>query len=184
MKFSNLFSAIVLVLGCALCAAAQESKCALKPSQSPEIRGLRLGMTPAQVTARFPQLRLGTANDFGQSKAFLDSNYLAQIVETAFQGVDSISLNFIDNRLVELGVGYATLPWRDLNQFVEKFSELVKLPKGWKEGENPLTLDCAGLQVHARSSTWSKGGMSPYITFKELGAEDVLAERTAKKNER
>ena len=184
MSIMRLIGGALFAFACAVTCAAQGGQCALRAGQLPEVRGLRLGMTAAELKARYPRLEIGPADEFGQAKVGLWSNQLAQVDAAAFKGVFGLGLGLLDGRVVEFGLTYESLPWKDLAQFVAKTSEALGLPAGWKGGENIMTLDCDRLRLQAVRSTYSVGGMSPAILFQELGAEEVVAARAAKKKER
>ena len=181
---------ILRLIGGALCAfafavtsAAQGGQCTLKAGQLPEVRGLRLGMTAAELKARYPRLEVGAADEFGQAKVMLWRDQLAQVDASAFKGVFGLGLGLLDGRVVEFGLTYENLPWKDLAQFVAKTSEALGLPAAWKGGENIMTLDCDRLRLQAMRSSYSASSMSPSISFRELGAEEVVAGRVEKKKE-
>ena len=70
---ARLSLALVLFIICATAqSVAQETKCALTMGQSPEVRGLRLGMTLEQVKARFKIIEEEETDDFGVAKLQLD----------------------------------------------------------------------------------------------------------------
>ena len=184
MSILRLTGCALFVFACAAPAAAQGGPCTLGPGQLPEVRGLRLGMTAAELRARYPRLAVGPADEFGQARVELWSEQLAQVDQAAFKGVFGLRLGLIDDRLVEFGLTYDNLPWKDLSQFVAKTGETLGLPAGWKGGENLQTLDCDRLRLQAGRASYSAGSMSPFLSFKELGAEDVVAGRVAKKRER
>ena len=173
----------LFVFACAVTCAAQGNQCTLKAGQLPEVRGLRLGMTAAELKARYPRLVVGPSDEFGQAKVWLWSDQVAQVDAAAFKGVDGLSLGLLDGRVVEFGLTYEGLPWKDLGQFVAKTSEALGLPAAWKGDADMMTLDCDRLRLHARRSSYSMGSMSPSISFKELSAEEVVASRVAKKKE-
>jgi hypothetical protein len=184
MNVMRLIGGAVFLLACALTGAAQSSQCALKPSQLPAVRGLRVGMTAAEFKSLYPRLVVGAADEFGQARAQFQGAQLALAEPAAFKGVDRVYVNMIDDRVVEFGLTYDQLPWRDLDQFVAKTSEMLGLPGEWKGGENWRTLDCGRVQLRAAKSSWSPESMSPSLSFKELDAEEVVAARVAKKRER
>ena len=186
MRIFRLIGGAVFVLACALTGAAQSStsQCALKAEQLPAVRGLRLGMTAAELKAVYPRLVLGKADEFGQWRVELLREDLAQVDGAAFKGVFSLRLNLIDDRLVEFALTYENMPWKDLNQFVTKTSETLGLPAGWKGDESGVTLICDRVLIRAARSSWSAGSMSPFLGFAQLGAQDVVAARVAKKKER
>src|SRR5215212_4511819 len=137
MSILRLIGGALFVLACALTGAAQQSgQCALKPGQLPAVRGLRLGMTAAELKTIYPRLLVGPADEFGQARVELWRDRLAQVDEAAFKGE-----------------------------------------------ENLLTLDCDRLLLRAMRSRYSNASLAPYLNFKELGAEEVVAARVAKKRE-
>ena len=185
MQIRVLIFATQLVLSCALTGMAQGSsaQCALKAGRVPELRGLRLEMTLGQVKARYPKMPVGTADNLGQLRINLSSDSLAEMDSAAFKGVEYLTLSFIDDRLIAFGVTYTSLPWRDIHQFTAKMSEALKLPGSWEGDDNMQTLNCDGLQVRTGRSDFGSNGMSPYISFVELGAENVVRERIEKQKE-
>src|SRR5215213_7473563 len=65
MKYLARFSvSLLLCLACANVLAAQETKCALNAAQSPELRGLRLGMTADAARARYKVLEAEPEDEF------------------------------------------------------------------------------------------------------------------------
>lgn len=184
MNILRLIGCAVFVLACAVTGLAQSGQCSLKPGQLPAVRGLRLGMTAAQLKTIYPRLLVGPADEFGQARVELLVDQLAQVDQAAFKGVSSLRLNLIDDRVVEFGLTYESLPWKDLNQFVTKTSEMLGLPGVWQGGENFQSLECDRLLLRAGRSSYSAATISPFLNFKELGAEDVVAGRVAKKRER
>ena len=184
MKIVRLTGVAVFLFACALTGAAQGGQCALKPGQLPAVRGLRLGMTSAELKAAYPRLALGRADEFGQSRVELFYEDLAQVDPPAFKGVFGLRLSLIDDRLVEFSFTYELMPWKDVNQFATKTSELLGLPAGWKGDESSVALECGRVLIRAGRSSWSTSGMSPFLSFKDLGADEVVAARVAKKKER
>lgn len=185
MSLLRLIGGGLFVFVCAVTCAAQGGggQCALKAGQLPEVRGLRLGMTAGELKARYPRLVVGAADEFGQAKIMLWRDQLAQVDAAAFEGVFGLSLGLLDGRVVEFGLTYESLPWKDLGQFVAKTSEALGVPAGWKGDANLMTLDCDRLRLQAARSSYSVGSMSASISFKELGAEETVAGRAAKKRE-
>jgi hypothetical protein len=183
MSILRLIGGALCALACAVTCAAQGGQCALNAGQLREVRGLRLGMSAAELKARYPRLEAGPPDEFGQARVRLWSDQLAQVDASAFRGVFGLSLGLLDGRVVEFVLTYENLPWKDLAQFVAKTSEALGLPAAWKGDENMMTLDCDRLRLQARRASYSAGSMSPSIGFKELSAEEVVAQRAAKKKE-
>jgi hypothetical protein len=147
---------LAFTLSCALAARAQEvsGRCALKLGQlgeAQELRGFRLGMTVEQVKARLPTLELGPTDAFGLSKTSFSPDFDAKMDKAAFQGVRTISLEFLDGRLTSLWIGYnGTFKWKSLEEFVPEMSRTLGLPANWpprSRGGQQLT--CSDFEVTA-----------------------------------
>lgn len=184
MNSSRLICGAALVLAAAVCASAQGAgTCTLKPSQAPEIRGLRLGMTTAQLAARYPRLPAVRADEFGQAQPLFAN--LPNYGEAGLQGVISIRLNFIDDRLVDYQLTYEEAPWENIDQFLTKVKESFRLPDAWaSEGETRRRLVCDHLQIDVGAQQWSAVSMAAYVRVMESGADAVIRRRVAEKRER
>jgi hypothetical protein len=185
MKVAVILLALYAVLCGAPCASAQQGgACGLSAGQSPRLRGLRLGMTAAQLRELYPRLPALKADEFGQAKG--DFSGLNEVDEAAFEGVESIQLNFVDDRLVEFGVYYKAVPFDNLDQFIAKLRESLKLHEAWAgEGYNTTrTLACDGFRIEAGATSYWSHGMTPYVSLRQPGAEAVVAKRAEEKRER
>lgn len=184
MRDKRFIVGVVMVLAAAAPALAQGGGgCTLKVGEGPEIRGLRLGMSTAQLRARHPGLPALRPDEFGQSHVRLDLR--SGVGGEAFAGVTDLRLNFIDDRLVEYQVTYADAPWENIDQFLAKLGESLSLPAGWTDaGEKRRKLVCDGLQLDVGAASWSAVSMAAYVAVREVGAEAVIARRVAEKRER
>ena len=98
-----------IILLCAAIAPAQDRQCTLKLAQLPdvpELFGFRMGMTKDQVKARIPQVVFGRNNPFGVSKTSINPDFDPRIDKSAFAGVRTLSLDFLDDRMTSLWLGY------------------------------------------------------------------------------
>lgn len=164
-------------------ASAQGGACGLNAGQSPRLRGLRLGMTAAQLSERYPRLPALRADEFGQVKTTVGG--LKDIDEAAFEGVEGVEVNFVDDRLVEFALHYKGVPFDSMEQFMAQLHESLKLPGAWVgEGYAPRKLTCQGFEVQAGASSYGVHWMTPYIRLREPRAEDVVAKRAEEKRER
>lgn len=125
-----------LILFCVVSASAQNAPCALKLSElphAPELLGFQLGMTPAQVKARVPQVEFGRPDDFGVAKTSINPDFDPRIDKASLSGVRTISLDFLDDRLTSLWLGYdGSFKWQTVPDFVAGISASLHLPDGWK----------------------------------------------------
>ena len=143
-------------------ATEQKPACPLGISQSPELRGFRMGMTQAAVLARLPGITVGKPDKFGLARlrlSIIDSSALilmapkdkgiqqdmavgpndgsAFVLESGrfpiFKGVRKVQMRFIDGRLSYLEVTYDdSIKWDSIEEFVDTVATNLKLPKDWK----------------------------------------------------
>jgi hypothetical protein len=155
------FIRVALILGlifiCALAVGAQgASQCPLKAGQlteAQELRGFRLGMTLEQVKARLPRLEFGPTDAFGLTKTSFSPDFDPAMDKTAFQGVRTISLEFLDGRLTSLWIGYnKAFKWQALDEFVPGMSRALGLPATrWAQrSRGGQQLDCNDFQATAQ----------------------------------
>jgi len=129
----------IALLSFAVCGTeirAQTTQCSLKLAELPataELFGLHLGMTAEQVKARVPQIVFGPTDDFGVSKTTINPDFDPRIDKTAFANVRSISLDFLDDRLSSLWLGYeSSFKWSTVPDFVAGISQSLRLPAAWE----------------------------------------------------
>ena len=142
--------------------SAPAAKCTLAQAQAPALRGLRLGMTQAQVLARFRGLSLNRADELGRSQLRLtliddlsstgssnrDRGVQIDIAAgtaegrsfTAdssrfpdLKGVRSIQLRFVDGRLSYVLLGYDdSFKWNGVDEFAQTVAKNLGLPGEWR----------------------------------------------------
>lgn len=174
---------LLLVL-CADSAIAQDTKCTLKLSEmadAPELFGFRLGMTNAQVKARVPQVVFGPLDDFGVSKTTINPDFDPKIDKASFNGVRSVSLDFLDGRLNSLWLGFdSTFKWPTVPDFVTGISQSLRLPAAWQPWKiRGQQLNCADFQL-----TVSFVAEGPSFHIIDTPAErTITARRQAKEEE-
>ena len=175
---------IIKIVFCLLLAAlftpkaltAQTPPCTVKIEQLPnagELRAFRLGMTYEQVKARVPQVQFGQADQFGVAKTSINPSYDRSFDQTSFADVRTISLDFLDGRLVDLWIGYEnTFKWQTLDDFVNGMSKTLNLPTAWPAKRSGRQLSCEGFSVFA-----SLIAGSPSIRITEDAAQGTIAAR-------
>jgi hypothetical protein len=180
MNLKSLALICVLTLCCSLTAAAQETKCALKISQlatAPELHGFRLGMTVAEFKARAPRLMLQAADEFGATAINIYPEHEANIDKASFEGVRTISLDFLDGRVVMLWIGYAPgFKWKTPDEFLSGMTRSLSLPGAWTAKTRGQQLACDDFQILVSSI-----GGNPSIRFVDEAAHRTLEERKAAK---
>src|SRR6266404_4134745 len=157
-------------------ASAQQSACTLKIDQLPEsaeLRGFRLGMTLEQAKAQVPQIRLARADQFGVAKISINPYFGPSFDKTAFADVRTISLDFLDGRLVSLWIGFeSTFKWQTLDAFAAGISKSLNLPMAWPVKRGGRELICDGFSMFA-----SLIAGSPSIRISEDAAQETIAAR-------
>jgi hypothetical protein len=138
-----------------------QSECGLTAATSPGVRGIRLGMSTEQLLALFPgstkrrdfKETLERAKAAGSEEtARLSFDATADGGGDAFSGVDSVSVVVYKGRVTEFTVSYAGPTWRNVDEWIGKLSESLKLPgvRKWAAGpsENPnKILKCNGVEI-------------------------------------
>src|ERR1700741_1706192 len=129
----------IAVLGTLTLVQAQQTppigKCSLTLAQAPRIREVHLGMSSEEVLKMFPgssdepyiRAQLSTADQrFGLVRFSIPTNLLPR---PKFAEVNSVSVVFLDNRLSEYSFTYAGIEWKNVDDFISKFSEAFNLPR-------------------------------------------------------
>ena len=167
---------LVVALLSSIAAAAQQPTCSLKIDQLPdsaELRGFRLGMTYDQVKARVPQVQFGHTDQFGIAKTSINPYFDPRIDKSGFADVRTISLDFLDGRLVTLWIGFeSTFKWESLDEFVAGMSKALNLPAAWSPKRDGRQISCAGFSVFA---SLIAGG--PDIRLTDEAAQETIATR-------
>ena len=171
-----IYSAFLLLLTLAPTIFGQELVCKAKLAdlpQAPELRGFRLGMTPEQVKARVPQVVFGRKDELGESKTSLSPDFDPRIDQSNFGDVRTVSLDFLDGRVISLWIGFdGTHKWKTIEEFVKGISQELSLPDEWTVKGRAQTLKCADFQVSV-----SPIGGGPSLRIVDLPAQEVLVAR-------
>jgi hypothetical protein len=175
-NISRVCSLLLIVWCAAIAAAAQSSPCSLKIeqlSESAELRGFHVGMTLEQAKARVPQIQRARPNEFGVAKISINPYFDPSFDKSLFADIRTISLDFLDGRLVSLWIGYeGTFKWQTLDAFVAGFSKALNLPSEWPSKRGGRQLGCNGFTVLA-----SLVAGSPSVRISDDGAQETIATR-------
>jgi len=182
-KFLFLVSA-TLVLCCVTQVRAQTTSCSMKLADLPpsaDLFGFQLGMTAEQVKARLPHIAFGPIDDFGVSRTTTNPDFTSDLDKTAFAGVRTISLDFLDNRLSSLWLGYeSSYKWQTVPDFVAGISQSLHLPNAWESWKmRGSRIRCADFQV---TLSMVAGGASFHL-IDETAEKTIAARREAKDQE-
>ena len=176
LNIRMLLSLLVAMFCTCVVANAQSTSCPLKPDQlanAPELFGVRLGMTPPEVKTLLPLVQFGRPDPFGVMKTSFNPHFDSRVDKTAFPDVRTISLEFLDGKLVTLWIGYeATFKWPKLDQFVANFSKSLSVPADWPVKRNGRELSCDGFSLFV-----SIIGGGPGIRITDDTAQDLIAAR-------
>jgi hypothetical protein len=164
--------------------------CTLTAGQSPDIRGVRLGMELKQVLAAFP----GSSEDsemqpdlskppsqFGETRFIIKPDKYGS--KENFVGIKSIIFGFLDGRVSDVNVAYDGPAWKNVDEFVANFSEGKTLPaiEAWEAqaGMDTLkNLKCDGFEISIFAG--GRGGKLNYVQMRDSSAMKELEERQAK----
>jgi hypothetical protein len=172
-------------------ASQEKPKCDLTQAGAPDIKGLRLGMTPDQVLALFPgsgddtEVRDALArppSQFGVSSFVIRPEKYRS--KEAFAGISQITFTLLDGRVSSFSVGYNGPEWPHVDKFVTKVSEGTSLPPvdQWDPYvglDNQLKiLKCVDFEI--RVFAGGPGGNLNYVLMSDLPAAKKLKERRDK----
>ena len=175
--------AILFTLSILLVAQSASGQCAKKSAElpaAPELLGFRLGMTKEQIKARVPQTEFGHSDPFGVSKTTINPYFDSTIDKTKFEGVRSISLDLLDERLTSIWIGFdETFKVHTIEEFVRLISQSLQVPDKWSSWKSTgQQLRCADFQLMVRTVA---GG--PSFRLMDTAAEDNVAARRQAKEE-
>jgi hypothetical protein len=164
-------------------ATGEQSRCDLNMARTPEVRGLRLGMTLREARSRFkPSSSSPDAEWCGRRTLEFDwsDDLLGQPAPRPeeFEGVRLVRLGFLDGRLVYFRVTYDSraAPLTP-EQFRLTLSSGLALPGRWRranaagEFESPYSVSCEGFVIVAGYNA------GPYVEMHDTGAIDLLLRR-------
>ena len=157
-------------------ASAQQSNCSLRLDRlpdAPELRGFHMGMTYDQVKSRVPQIQFGRVDEFGVSKTSISPFFDPRFDKASFADVRTISLDFLDGKLVTLWIGYeSTFKWQNLDEFVAGIQKSLNLTAEWAAKRGGRQLTCEGFSVFV-----SMIGGGPSIRITDEAAQEIIAGR-------
>src|SRR5215207_4078627 len=173
-----LFPLLILLL--AQSAPAQCTKKAADLPAAPELSGFRLGMTKEQIKARVTQSVFGHTDPFGVSKTTINPYFDPTIDKTKFEGVRSISLDLLDERLTSIWIGFdETYKVQSTDEFVKVISQSLQVPTNWSSWRSRgQQLRCADFQLIVTTVAGA-----PSFRLLDVSAEDLIAARRQAKEE-
>jgi hypothetical protein len=169
--------------------AGKQSRCDLNLTRSPEVRGLRLGMTLQEATSRFRPSKVPEAEWCGRQTLEFDWAYdlLGQPAPRPQEltGVRRIRLGFLDGRLAYFRVTYdpKAAPLTT-DQFRSTLSSALALPGVWRavdgaqSWEQLYSIGCEGFVAVAGYE------IGPYVELHDTSAIDLLLRRRQDERQR
>jgi len=167
------------------------TNCQLSMAGAPNIKGLKLGMTPDEVLALFPDSKEDEEvrkhlsqppSQFGVSDFNIHPEKFGS--KDKFKDVTQITFNLLDGRVSAFTVGFNGPEYPHVDQFVAKFIEGTNLPpvdqwQGYEGMESQLKmLACKDFEV--RVFIGGEGGKLNYVLMRDLEADRKLKDRKAK----
>ena len=173
-----MFSLVSLLLAQTVSAQCTKKIAELPPA--PELLGFHLGMTKEQIKARVPQTVFGRADPFGVTKTTINPYFDPTIDKTKFEGVRSISLDLLDEKLTSLWIGFdETFKVQKIDDFVKLISQSLQVTGNWTSWKSRgQQLRCADFQLIV--TTIANG---PSVRVLDVAADDTVAARRQAKEE-
>lgn len=177
---SRTFLPLLLLLLLVHSASAQCTKKMSELPAAPELEGFKLGMTRDQIKERLPQSKFGKADPFGVSKTTINPYFDDTIDKTKFEGVRSISLDLLDDKLTSIWIGFdETYKVHTAEEFVKAISQSLQVNGTWSNYRSRgQQLRCADFQLIV--TTVANG---PSFRLLDTSADDLVAERRQAKEE-
>jgi hypothetical protein len=177
---SPVLFALLVTLAWAASISAQ-NQCTQKLADLPAaaaLFGFHLGMTKEEVKGQVPQTVFGRTDDFGISKTTINPDFDPQIDKTRFQGVRSISLDFLDGKLTSLWIGYdSAFKIQTTDDFVKMVSDSLHLPNAWSSWKSRgQQMRCADFQM----TVTTVAGAPSFRILDQIAGDTVSARREAK----
>ena len=181
LRLSYAALAVALLLGIASIAAGQCTRKIAEIPAAPELLGFRLGMTKEEIKTHVPQTQFGHTDDFGVSKTTINPYFDPKIDKTKFEGVRSISLDILDQKLTSLWIGYdENFKARNVDEFVKLITQSMQLSaanwSSWRSRGQQMR--CADFQLIV---TMVANG--PSLRVLDTAAEETVAMRRQAKEE-
>lgn len=173
---------VFLLLFSAHTSPAQETKCNLKLAQlpsAPELRGFHLGMTVDEARKRVPTLVMGQPDEFGLASTSVNPDFDNKLDKQSFEGVRTVTLDFLDGRLTDLWIGYhGSEKWKSLDAFVAIVNRSLGFPDSWRTNTHGRQLACEDFQAGVQMI-----GGGPSLRISDSAARLTWQQRREEKEE-
>jgi hypothetical protein len=131
-------------------------------------------MTIEQAKANAPLIVFPPPDPLGSIKTTINPAFDARTDKSKFQDVRTISLDFLDDHLVSLWIGYdPSFKWSTVEDFVTGISKSLGLPNAWSEWKSRgKQMTCTDFEL-----TVSVIAQSPSFRILDRAAVETLAAR-------
>lgn len=179
---------------------AQPVACVLTRDQAPDIGGLRLGMTVAQVKTLISSVSISPANEDGVSQAEVKSSAINQMTTASFfAGAESLNLEFVDGKLSFIRVAYPTTnKWGSKDEFLSTLAPKFQLRGQWQpfydwkiknardaHDLRDLAIECEDFRLSVGIGIEGLGGdQTPHYELDDMVAARLVKEREAERTRR
>ena len=182
-RFRAVVPALLLLSVFPIMAQSVSGQCTQKIATlpvAPELFGFRLGMTKDEIETLVPQTVFPRADHFGVSKTTINPHFDPKIDQKKYEGVRSISLDLLDERLTSIWIGYdENFKVQTVDDFIKLISESLKVNGRWSSWRSRgQQLRCDDFQLIV--TTLASG---PSLRLLDVGAEDTIAARRQEKEE-
>ena len=173
-----LLSVGTVILGTCFTVHSQPATCSAKVDQLKpvaDLYGLRIGMTTDEVKKVLPLAQFGRADRLGVMRTSFNPHFDTRVKDTEFPDVRTISLDFLDDKLATVWIGYeSTFKWPTLDNFVTNFSSALGVPGDWPVKRIGRDLTCDGFTLHAQMI-----GGGPSLKINDDAAQALVETRHA-----
>jgi hypothetical protein len=137
-------------------------------------------MTQDEIKQLVPQSVFPRTDHFGVTKTTINPHFDPKIDQVKYNGVRSISLDLLDDKLTSLWIGYdENFKVQTVDEFVKLISTTLQVSGPWSSWKSRgQQLRCADFQLIV--STLAGG---PSLRIFDLSAEDTIAARRQAKEE-
>ncbi|HEV2834167.1 MAG TPA: hypothetical protein VGW58_02560 [Pyrinomonadaceae bacterium] len=182
-RFRAVLPALLLLILCPVMVQSVSAQCTQKIATlpaAPELFGFRLGMTKDEIKQLVPPAVFPKADHFGVAKTTINPHFDPKIDQKKYEGVRSISLDLLDDRLVSLWIGFdENYRVQNLDEFMKLMSDSLKINGRWSSWRSRgQQMRCDGFQVIVATLA---GG--PSLRLLDMSAEDTVAVRRQEKEE-
>jgi len=182
-RFRAVLPALLLLILYPVMVQSLSAQCTQKIATlpaAPELFGFRLGMTKDEIKQLVPPAVFPRTDHFGVAKTTINPHFDPKIDQKKYEGVRSISLDLLDDRLVSLWIGFdENFRVQNIDEFMKLISDSLKVNGRWSSWRSRgQQMRCDGFQVIVATLA---GG--PSLRVLDMSAEDTVAARRQEKEE-